>query len=87
MRYRVELSPAAQRSLRGITPPFRRRIETAIYGLADNPYPHGSLKLRGEKHTWRVRIGRFRIIYDVHADMLVIVILKVGPRNEATYRR
>ena len=86
MTYRVEVSPAAQRNLRRISPQFRNRIETAIYRLADDPYPHGSVKLRGEDRTWRVRVGRFRIIYEVHANALVVLILKVAPRNEATYR-
>ena len=87
MRHHVEVSPAAQRNLQRISPQFRDRIETATYSLADDPYPPGSLKLRGEEDTWRVRVGRFRIVYEVHADMLVVVRLKVARRDEATYRR
>ena len=87
MRHRVEVSPAAQRNLRRISPQFRDRIETAIYRLADDPYPHGAVKLRGEEDMWRVRVGRFRVVYEVYADMLVVVVLKVALRDEATYRR
>ena len=36
---------------------------------------------------WRVRVGRFRVVYEVYADMLVVVVLKVALRDEATYRR
>ena len=87
MRYRVEISPAGQRNLRRIPPRFRDRIESAIYRLVDDPHPRGSVKLQGEERTWRVRVGRFRILYDVYPDRLVVLILKVAARNEATYRR
>ena len=87
MRYRVEISPAGQRNLRRIPPRLRQRIEAAIYRLADEPHPRGSVKLRGEERAWRVRAGRFRILYDVYPDELVVLILKVAVRNEATYRR
>ena len=85
MSRRVEISPAAQRHLRRIAPQLRDRIEQAIYRLADDPHPRGSIKLRGEENTWRIRVGRFRIVYEVHPDMLLVV-LRVAPRGEATYR-
>ena len=87
MTFRVELAPAAQRNIRRISSRYREPIENAIYRLGDDPYPHGSIKLRGEENTWRVRVGRFRIIYEVQADLLLVLILRVAPRNEATYRR
>ena len=87
MRYRVEISPAGQRDLRRIPPRFRQRIQAAIYHLADEPHPRGSVKLQGEERAWRVRVGRFRVLYDVYPDELVVLILKVAVRNEATYRR
>ena len=87
MRYRVEISPAGQRDLRRIPSRVRERIEAAIYRLADDPHPRGSVKLRGEQRAWCVRVGRFRILYDVYPDKLVVLILKVAVRDEATYRR
>ena len=87
MRFRIEISPAGQRNLRRIPPRIRDRIEAIIYRLADDPHPRGSIKLRGEERTWRVRAGRFRILYDVYSDRLVVVVLRVVARNESTYRR
>lgn len=87
MRYRAEISPAGQRDLKRIPPRVRARIEAAIYRLADEPHPRGCVKLQGEERAWRVREGRFRILYDVYPDELVVLILKVAVRNEATYRR
>ena len=85
MSYRVEISSAAQRHLRRVRPEFRRHIETEIYKLADNPYPHGAVKLRGEERTWRIRVRQFRVLYEVYSDVLVVVVLKVARRNEGTY--
>jgi mRNA interferase RelE/StbE len=86
MTFRVEIAPAAQRNIRRISSQLREPIEAAIYRLADDPHPRGSIKLRGRERTWRVRAGQFRIIYEVHSDMLLVLILKVASRNEATYR-
>ena len=85
MTHRVEISPAAQRHLRRTAPQLRDRIERALYRLADDPYPRGSIKLRGEENTWRIRVGRLRIVYEVHPDMLLVV-LRVALRGETTYR-
>lgn len=87
MRFRVEISPAGQSNLKRIPPRIRNRIEAIIYRLADDPHPRGSIKLQGEERTWRVRAGRFRIMYDVYSDRLLVVVLRVVARNEATYRR
>ena len=86
MRYTVAVSPAAQRNLRRIRPEFRQAIETAIYGLSENPRPRGSLKLRGQRRTWRLRVGGFRVIYEIRSETLVVTILKVVRRNETAYR-
>ena len=86
MIYRVEVSPAAQRNLRRIIPQYRDRIEDAIYCLAVDPHPRGSVKIQGEERSWRIRAGRFRIVYEIRADIRVVVILKVARRDESTYR-
>ena len=87
MSYRVEITRAAQRDLRRIPRPVRDRIETAIRLLSNNPFPHGSVKLRGADRTWRLRHGRFRVLYEVHSDILLVMIVKVARRSESTYRR
>ena len=86
MRYEVVVSPAARRDLRRVDPQLKEAIETAIYGLAENPRPRGCLKVRGQRRTWRLRVGRFRIIYRIQSGILVVTILEVARRNETTYR-
>lgn len=85
MLYRVELAPAAQRELRRLPAPARRRLAGPITELARNPRPVGSRKLRGSLQTWRIRVGPYRIVYDIHTDTSLIVILKVVRRSESTY--
>ncbi|MBI4218769.1 MAG: type II toxin-antitoxin system RelE/ParE family toxin [Chloroflexi bacterium] len=86
MPYRVELSPAAQRHLRRLSRDLQMRIASPIESLAENPRPNGARKLRGEQRTWRIRIGPYRVIYDIHDDPALVVILKVARRSESTYR-
>ena len=83
--YRVELAPAAQKELRKLPAPVRRRLAGPITGLARNPHPSGSRKLRGSTQTWRIRVGPYHIVYDIHTDRLLVVILKVVRRSESTY--
>ena len=63
-----------------------KRIRTAIRGLADNPRPQGSLKLTGYAGLWRVRVGDWRIIYEIEDDELIVLVTDISARGEA-YRR
>ena len=85
--YRVELAPAAQRDLGRLPQELRARLAMPIKALAENPRPPRVRKLRGEERTWRIRIGPYRIVYDIHDDQALVVILKVVRRSETTYKR
>ena len=86
MRFRVEISSRARRDIRRLDQQIRNRIESAINGLAENPYPRGSLKLKGYDRAWRIRVGTFRVLYDVYEDLVLVVVLKADRRGEDTYR-
>ena len=87
MPYRVELAPSAQRDLRRLPRDVQARLAAPIQALADDARPAGVRKLRGEAQTWRIRIGPYRVVYDIHDDQALVVVLKVARRNETTYRR
>jgi mRNA interferase RelE/StbE len=57
-----------------------------VQALAKDPRPEGVRKIRGEERTWRMRVGPYRVVYDIHDEQALVVILKVARRNEATYR-
>ena len=86
MPYRVELAPAAQRDLRRLPPWVQARLAAPIQALGQTPRPPGVRKLQGQDRTWRIRIGPYRVVYDIHDDQQLVVVLKVDRRRESTYR-
>ena len=83
--YRVEIRPAAERSLHRLKGPIRRRIEGVILLLGRDPRPPAARRLVDSPY-WRVRVGDYRIIYEIQDDVLVVVVVTVGHRREV-YRR
>jgi mRNA interferase RelE/StbE len=51
--------------------------------LASNPRPEGVTKLQGDENAWRVRVGEFRVVYEIHDAVLMIMVLRVANRREA----
>ena len=80
--YRVELDRNAQKLLRAIRDRrVRDALERRIYALSDNPRPPGALKLVGYEDAWRVRVGDWRVIYEIKDDRLVVIVVDLGPRG------
>jgi mRNA interferase RelE/StbE len=80
--YRVEFSNQAARSFRNLSPDAQRRLDPTILALAENPRPQGCAKLSGEESLWRVRVGDYRIIYQIQDKALLVLVVKVGHRRE-----
>lgn len=84
-RYRIEVTPAAARQLRKLDRGAALRIRGAIELLAVDPRPPGSRSLRG-RPGFRVRVGDYRLIYTVHDDVLLVVVLRLGHRRDVYER-
>ena len=82
MSYRVEFTTAAARQVKKLPRPARDRLLTAIEGLQDDPRPHGAKKLTGEQTAWRIRVGDYRVIYDVLDAELVVTVVRAGHRRD-----
>lgn len=82
MSYSVEFTTFAARQLRKLPRHVRDRVLDAIEALGDEPRPHGVKKLAGEKTAWRIRVGEFRVIYDIFDDVLIVSIVRTGHRRE-----
>ena len=81
--YRITLSPAAVRQLRKFDPQVKRRIQAAIELLAENPRsPPAAKQLVGGGGEWRVRVGDYRIIYEINDGELLVLVLSAGHRRE-----
>jgi mRNA interferase RelE/StbE len=80
--YRVELTTAAARQVKKLPRPARDRVLDAIEDLGEEPRPHGAKKLVGETTAWRVRVGDYRVIYDVFDDELVVTVVRAAHRRD-----
>ena len=79
--YDVEVSRTAEKQLKAVPREYRRRLAEAILALARDPRPRGSRKLTGYDDVFRVRVGRYRILYSISDRELIIIVLKVGHRQ------
>jgi mRNA interferase RelE/StbE len=80
--YRVELARSAAKDLRGIDRKWIPRIVEAIETLESDPRPAGCKKLVGSDHTYRVRIGDYRVVYDIHDDRLIVLVVRIRHRRD-----
>ena len=85
-RYDVEISRTAEKQLRKLPRADQERVARKMSALADAPFPAGTRKLTGYDDVFRIRAGRYRILYSVAEAALVIIVLKVGHRRDV-YRR
>ena len=81
-RYRIELKPSAAKSLDRLPVDLQKRIVRAVELLAGNPRPPGVVKMAGDDNLWRVRVGDFRIVYEIHDDILLVLVLRIGHRGD-----
>ncbi len=79
--YRVEFKPSAARAIRKLEADIRRRIVAHAEALADDPRPPGAEKLQGMRDLYRVRVGDYRIIYQVSDKVLLVLVVRVGHRR------
>ena len=80
--YKIELTHTAEKQLRKISKRDLPRIIDALQMLAVAPLPQGCRKLSGYSHTYRVRIGVYRIIYELLNNILTVQVLKIGHRKD-----
>jgi len=79
--YQILIERSAAKSLARITSPHRERLTEAIQNLAANPRPPGAKKLSG-RNAWRIRVGTYRVIYEINDKELRILVVVVGPRQD-----
>ncbi|HSH79776.1 MAG TPA: type II toxin-antitoxin system RelE/ParE family toxin [Herpetosiphonaceae bacterium] len=81
MSYTLVIGRDAQRALARIHDPDYGRILTAIQALVNDPRPRGCKKLRN-RDAWRIRIGNYRVIYEINDRALVVTVVDVGNRRD-----
>ena len=85
----LRITSAAGRDLgklsRQLSPREFDRLGSVIGNLATDPRPHGSLKLKGGKRVFRLRVGHYRVIYEISDSPPTVTVSRVVRRSESTY--
>lgn len=84
MKYAFRFTTAAQRQIRAIDRPEAMRILTALTALGDDPYREDAdiKKLTGPSGLYRLRVGSYRVAYQINDGELVVLVIKVGDRRD-----
>ena len=81
--YQIKLNVSAEKFLYRLRDQkLVERLREAIRKLRQNPWPTGSTKIVGSAAKYRVRVGDYRIVYEVHDRILVVVVITIGHRRE-----
>ncbi len=81
MKFTIKIKRNAQKALAKIPSNDQKNIIEAIYELAEKPLPSNCKKLKG-KEAWRIRIGNYRVIYEIENNQLLIFVIEIGHRKE-----
>jgi len=85
MVYKIQIEKSALKQLSKLEKSIRKKIAAKIDELAFNPRPFGYIQLVDKDRTYRIRVGNYRILYDVFDNVLVVNVISIAMRNERTY--
>jgi mRNA interferase RelE/StbE len=80
--YRVELARRTLKSIQALPKKEQQRVRAAIELLADTPRPPSCVAVKGETSAYRVRVGDYRVVYEIHDRQLLIQVVRVGHRRQ-----
>jgi mRNA interferase RelE/StbE len=80
--YRILLERSAERDLRRLSAEMHERVIAALQGLAANPRPPGCRKLAGSRNDWRIRVGDYRVVYEIADEIRVVRVNRIRHRRE-----
>lgn len=81
MKYTILVERYAQKQLLKLDKKVIPTIKTTIAGFAEDPRPQGFIKLKGED-AYRIRVGNYRIIYEIDDDKIIVTVITVGHRKD-----
>ncbi len=83
MAYTVEFGASADRELRKLSRELQLRLRPRIDALETDPRPPGAKKIAGRENLWRIRVVDYRVVYEIHDRILVVLIVRIAHRREA----
>ena len=80
--YRVKVAADVAKFIRKQDKRTQRQIINTFRTLAQNPRPQGCKKLQGHKELYRIRLGNYRIVYNIKVKMLLVLVVRVAHRKD-----
>ena len=81
-KYEIEISRIAEKQLKKLPKDDQKRVADALRELCEDSFPRGARKLSGYEDVFRIRVGRYRILYSVSETELIVIVLKIGHRKD-----
>ncbi len=85
-KYRLVVHRAAVGEIESLSKKIKPKVIAAIDALAEDPRPPGAAALRGRKSAFRLRVGEYRVLYEIHATEIVVYVVAVGHRRDVYVR-
>jgi mRNA interferase RelE/StbE len=82
MEYKITFHPAALRALKKLPLKVVHQMNPHLVDLSKEPRPPGCKKLKGNSGFWRVRVGDYRIVYQIDDGQLIILVIAIGHRKD-----
>ena len=82
MSYSIEISETARKFLHSLSPKSRRIIGRKIDELAKNPRTHGYETVKGSSGYYRIRSGKYRIVYNIKEHVLLVTVIRIDIRDK-----
>ncbi|NEU75138.1 type II toxin-antitoxin system RelE/ParE family toxin [Hassallia byssoidea VB512170] len=82
MSYKVEISKGASKQLKKLSSELQERIQVKIDDLATELRPNEVKKLKNREYGYRIRVGDYRILYDILDDILLVTVVEIGHRSK-----
>ena len=80
--YRIEVRESAAKEIRSLPSDVKQRVVKAVSALSSDPRPRGSVKLKGGGSLYRIRVGVYRVVYDVHDTARLVVVTRARHRRD-----
>jgi mRNA interferase RelE/StbE len=85
MSWTLRIAHGAAKALARVPAKDRQRLLSAVHKMQSNPFSGDIVRLHGEPHTWRRRIGSYRIFFEVSTARLEVDVLDIVRRTSTTY--
>jgi mRNA interferase RelE/StbE len=82
VNYRIEFVKQAVKQFKALPNQEQQRLKPKIDALAKEPRPTGVVKLSGQDELYRIRVGNYRVIYNIEDNQLLILVVKIGHRRD-----